>query len=139
MAKAKETEQQIDVELKDLQATLANIEDARPFEDLTVRPLIPISLFHLLTSTYGMATTGRGSWQGASTHPRGRRDHDQEGKMDRAWVQREVWRPLTHVIAFFLPCRTRVEVENGFVHPMIPGSVYIRPPVDACSTPARFD
>jgi len=36
VAKAKETEAQIDVELKDLQATLANIEDARPFEDLTV-------------------------------------------------------------------------------------------------------
>ncbi|ETW84507.1 mitochondrial F1F0-ATP synthase, subunit D/ATP7 [Heterobasidion irregulare TC 32-1] len=36
VAKAKETEAQIDVELKDLQATLANIEEARPFEDLTV-------------------------------------------------------------------------------------------------------
>ncbi|KAI0253149.1 ATP synthase d subunit [Lactifluus subvellereus] len=36
IAKAKETEAQIDVELKDLQATLSNIQDARPFEDLTV-------------------------------------------------------------------------------------------------------
>ncbi|PSS36845.1 hypothetical protein PHLCEN_2v1273 [Hermanssonia centrifuga] len=35
VAKAKETADKIDVELKDLQATLANIEDARPFEDLT--------------------------------------------------------------------------------------------------------
>lgn len=35
--KAKETEAKIDVELKDLQATLSNIQDARPFEDLTVR------------------------------------------------------------------------------------------------------
>lgn len=34
--KAKETAQKIDVELKDLQVTLANIEEARPFEDLTV-------------------------------------------------------------------------------------------------------
>ncbi|KAF9224328.1 ATP7, subunit D of the stator stalk of mitochondrial F1F0 ATP synthase, partial [Gyrodon lividus] len=34
--KAKETAQKIDVELKELQATLANIEEARPFEDLTV-------------------------------------------------------------------------------------------------------
>ncbi|KAG8218336.1 ATP7, subunit D of the stator stalk of mitochondrial F1F0 ATP synthase [Butyriboletus roseoflavus] len=34
--KAKETAQKIDVELKALQATLANIEEARPFEDLTV-------------------------------------------------------------------------------------------------------
>jgi len=33
---ARETEKKIDEELKDLQATLANIEDARPFEDLTV-------------------------------------------------------------------------------------------------------
>jgi hypothetical protein len=31
--------------LKDLQATLSNIQDARPFEDLTVRPLRP----HLLS------------------------------------------------------------------------------------------
>ena len=34
--KAQATAAQIDVELKSLQATLANIEDARPFEDLTV-------------------------------------------------------------------------------------------------------
>jgi len=36
VAKAQETSAKIDEELKDLQATLANIEDARPFEDLTV-------------------------------------------------------------------------------------------------------
>ncbi|KAH7888066.1 ATP7, subunit D of the stator stalk of mitochondrial F1F0 ATP synthase [Phlebopus sp. FC_14] len=36
VAKAKETAEKIDVELKELQATLANIEEARPFEDLTV-------------------------------------------------------------------------------------------------------
>jgi len=36
IAKAKETEAKIDVELKDLQATLSNIQDARPFEDLTL-------------------------------------------------------------------------------------------------------
>ncbi|KAI0029524.1 ATP synthase d subunit [Vararia minispora EC-137] len=35
VAKAKETEAQIDIELKDLSATLKNIEDARDFEDLT--------------------------------------------------------------------------------------------------------
>ncbi|KAI0959287.1 hypothetical protein AcW1_004153 [Taiwanofungus camphoratus] len=35
VAKAKETTQKIDIELKDLQATLANIEEARPFEDLS--------------------------------------------------------------------------------------------------------
>ena len=37
VAKAQETEQHIEEELKNLQATLANIEEARPFEDLTVR------------------------------------------------------------------------------------------------------
>jgi len=36
VVKAKETVEKVDIELKDLQATLANIEDARPFEDLTV-------------------------------------------------------------------------------------------------------
>ncbi|KZV71421.1 ATP synthase d subunit [Peniophora sp. CONT] len=35
VTKAQETEAAIDVELKDLQATLKNIEDAREFEDLT--------------------------------------------------------------------------------------------------------
>ncbi|KAF7776680.1 hypothetical protein Agabi119p4_5073 [Agaricus bisporus var. burnettii] len=35
VAKAQETEAKIDVELKELQATLANIEDARPFDELT--------------------------------------------------------------------------------------------------------
>ncbi|KAJ3912329.1 hypothetical protein F5877DRAFT_54193, partial [Lentinula edodes] len=33
---AKETEEKIDAELGDLQATQANIEEARPFQDLTV-------------------------------------------------------------------------------------------------------
>lgn len=32
---AKETEEKIDIELQELQATLANIEDARPFDQLT--------------------------------------------------------------------------------------------------------
>ncbi|KAL1741768.1 hypothetical protein HDZ31DRAFT_84607 [Schizophyllum fasciatum] len=36
VAKAKETEEKIDVELKELQATLANIEEARSFENLRV-------------------------------------------------------------------------------------------------------
>ncbi|KAF5388177.1 hypothetical protein D9615_000076 [Tricholomella constricta] len=36
VAKAKETEAKIDIELKELQVTLANIEDARPFDQLTV-------------------------------------------------------------------------------------------------------
>lgn len=36
VAKARETEEKIDVELKELQATLANIEQVRPFDQLTV-------------------------------------------------------------------------------------------------------
>lgn len=36
IAKAQETEQKIDVELTELKATLANIEEARPFEQLSV-------------------------------------------------------------------------------------------------------
>ncbi|KAI6035541.1 ATP synthase d subunit [Pisolithus orientalis] len=35
VAKAQETAEKIDVELKELQTTLANIEEARPFEDLS--------------------------------------------------------------------------------------------------------
>ena len=43
IAKAKDTEAWINVELKDLQATLANIQDALPFDDLTMHfhPLLP--------------------------------------------------------------------------------------------------
>ncbi len=40
VVKAQETEEKIGVELKELQATLANIEEARPFKDLTVRVVI---------------------------------------------------------------------------------------------------
>jgi F-type H+-transporting ATPase subunit d len=36
VAKAQETAEKVDEELKNLQATLANIEQSRPFEDLTV-------------------------------------------------------------------------------------------------------
>ena len=53
IAKAKETEAQIDVELKDLQETLSNIQDARPFEDLTVSP--PTSAFTHLSLRMGAA------------------------------------------------------------------------------------
>jgi F-type H+-transporting ATPase subunit d len=49
VAKAQETERHIEQELKDLQATLANIEDARPFEDLTVRFSLH-SLNHVIPS-----------------------------------------------------------------------------------------
>jgi hypothetical protein len=45
VAKAQETEAKIDVELKELKETLANIEQARPFEQLTVHP------FHLYDET----------------------------------------------------------------------------------------
>ena len=44
IANAKETESKIDEELKDLQATLSNIEDARPFDELTVNLFSPISV-----------------------------------------------------------------------------------------------
>ena len=49
IANAKETESKIDEELKDLQATLKNIEDAREFEDLTVCPLLSYTPRHVLT------------------------------------------------------------------------------------------
>ena len=43
---AHETEQKIDVELKELRQTLANIEEARPFEQLTVSSLYSFQLSH---------------------------------------------------------------------------------------------
>lgn len=44
---ATETAHKIDAELKDLQATLANIEEARPFEDLTVRNYPFLNIPHI--------------------------------------------------------------------------------------------
>ena len=40
---AEETKGRVDLELKDLQKTLKNIEEARPFEDLTV-VCIPVGI-----------------------------------------------------------------------------------------------
>ena len=52
VAKAEETSQRIDEELKELQATLDNIEQARPFDDLTVRPHPPAYINHIVRTTY---------------------------------------------------------------------------------------
>jgi len=57
--KAQETEQKIDVELQQLQATLSNIEEARPFEDLTVSFGSLASGYPLTESLYGVGR-GRG-------------------------------------------------------------------------------
>jgi F-type H+-transporting ATPase subunit d len=56
IAKAKETEAQIDVELNDLQATLSNIQDARSFEDLTVRSLDPSCAWSLTLTLWQRKT-----------------------------------------------------------------------------------
>ena len=73
--KAKETVEKVDIELKDLQATLANIEDARPFEDLTVSS-------YNIRSTVSYPPAGRGCWCRTSAYHRGSGDDDQEGQMD---------------------------------------------------------
>jgi hypothetical protein len=51
VSKAEATAAEIDVELKALNATLANIEDARPFEDLTVCSLVSRQLRRVLMAT----------------------------------------------------------------------------------------
>lgn len=66
--KAQATAAQIDVELKELQATLANIEEARPFEDLTVRLLLLVLeyiliLFVCLLRWRTSATPTHGYWK----------------------------------------------------------------------------
>jgi len=64
--KAKATAAQIDVELKELQATLANIEEARPFEDLTVRLLSSLftqSYLFILFRWRTSAAPTRGYWK----------------------------------------------------------------------------
>lgn len=84
VAKAQETADKIDVELKDLQATLANIEDARPFEDLTVRA--HLSLKNILGQHLTMVLiAGRRCTCRAPAYRRGCRDQVEAGSMDCAW------------------------------------------------------
>lgn len=52
MSKAEATAAQIDVELKALEATLENIESARPFEDLTVGIAFVLAWALILTYTF---------------------------------------------------------------------------------------
>jgi hypothetical protein len=77
--KAKETEAKIDEELKDLQATLSNIEGARPFEDLTVS--LPSSLHRLVKLNAPLL--GRRRWPCPPSHRRGRRDNGLQGQVHR--------------------------------------------------------
>ena len=51
ISRTKETETKIDEELKELQATLANIEEARPFEDLTMSPTSSRERCHLINTS----------------------------------------------------------------------------------------
>ena len=85
VAKAKETTEKIDAELKDLQATLANIEEARPFEDLTVSGPYYFCYSEAFLDRMNTSSAGGGGRQGTPTHCRGCRDDAQEGQVDRAW------------------------------------------------------
>lgn len=78
--KAKATAEKIEVELKDLEATLANIESARSFEELTVRALMSV-LASLLT--HYLATIGRRCEQGSSPYQGSGGEHDQERQIYR--------------------------------------------------------
>ena len=79
MSKAEATAAAIDVELKALNATLANIEDARPFEDLTVCSLVSCEFRRLFMSTF----IGGRRWQSPSRNSGNRQDYGQEGQVDR--------------------------------------------------------
>jgi len=58
VARAEETVKKIDEELKDLQATLSNIEEARPFDDLTVEQ-VGEAHPHLLATVETMMKKGK--------------------------------------------------------------------------------
>ena len=76
MADAQKTEQKIDEELEKLRQTLANIEDARSFDELTVSSLV--------LSGYPMPNPvlDEGCCRRSSPYSRGCRDHDKERQMD---------------------------------------------------------
>lgn len=69
------------MELKELQATLANIEEARPFEDLTVRLLLVLE--YILICLF--ACLGGGRRQRPPTDTGSSRDHGPERQMDCTW------------------------------------------------------
>ena len=73
MAEAQETEQKIDEELEKLRLTLANIEDARSFEELTVSSLCVPSSYPVPNPVLD-----EGCCTSSSPYSRGRRDHDKE-------------------------------------------------------------
>lgn len=76
---AKETLQKISTEESSLKDTLSNIQDARPFEDLTVSSASPHASIHSVADL-----SGRRGAQGTTRDHQGCRDDDQEGQMDRA-------------------------------------------------------
>ena len=76
--KAEQTVAKIDEELKDLQATLANIEEARPFEDLTVRLSCP----YWWDEAHDCV--GRGRRQRAPANLQEHRHCGLQGQVDRA-------------------------------------------------------
>ena len=66
---AAETSKKIDEELKELQSTLSNIEQARPFEDLTVSKLI-------MQGLSSDNDSGGRSRRSSSRDSKSRRDYD---------------------------------------------------------------
>ena len=74
---AKQTVEKISTEESSLKATLSNIQEARPFEDLTVG--LALGMRERRTDE-----AGRRGCQGPPRGQQSRRDHDQEGQVDRA-------------------------------------------------------
>jgi hypothetical protein len=55
---------------------------------------------------------GRRSWPGTPTYRRDDRDYGEEGQVDRTRIQREVRRPVAHVIGGPLVVAFGIELEN---------------------------
>lgn len=94
---AEETKGRVDMELKDLEKTLKNIEEARPFEDLTVVRGVAIIWAELRML---IDDTGRN----CCCPPRHRREDLTtrfQGSLVRTWLQGEVRRSLSVVSFWF--------------------------------------
>jgi len=92
VAKAQETEKHIDLELEDLQATLKNIESARPFEDLTVED-VAAAHPRILEAVQTMIRKGKWTVPGTFSPSL----HSTLASFLFPRLQRKVWRPVVTV------------------------------------------
>lgn len=86
---AQEAATKVEAELANLNSTLKNIEDARPFDQLTVSSEYTVALYQKRTNSCAPPVSAGRRCQGSAGDHQGCREHGQEGKVDRSRLHRE--------------------------------------------------